>query len=828
MAEDLRIKITGSLDEQKTQSQLQGQLNQIENKLNLQLGNINVNLNSGDFKKAEQSFKKITTEFNREINKAIKQLENADLDNKILKEISRHKARIPSEGSPYHRELMDAKKDSGFPMRVKKGTSIDAILPEISKAVGEAELVMEDIVSAVARGKKKYGYSDVANDPLIKQLEMQTAKAKANMEQMKHASSSSEIFGTQQKGLSDDIAKTNEMLEQQIKLVRKFVNSMNKLGNIQDGIGKTPTVPKLGNNLNGVHDQLMSGLNDAYAKSPLMIDEDFQRIFTRISEMSNKTSIDVAKDIEKEIGQYHKLENSIEDVVNTQQKLDSVTSDKTNGNNGNVNKYSDLQKRVEEIKNSAKDISKVNIQTAEDINDVRKATISYTDDLGRLVKEKYKLVETNNILDDGNESKRLNEWQLDSHDVTDNIEKRNKEEQRLVEQMAKFREQSMARRLADEQKLEKAQTNAINAYLEGNRKEIEAQENLQKEIQKTLTLFEKEKEIQKQNLKRRFQDNVDESALDNQLNKVRGVDPNSFSDMKEFRNWQREINLGFNEISASARTATSHTLTFGQQLSTAMERFPIWMLAATAFYAPLRAMQDMTSRLIEIDTLMTDIQRVMDAPEFQLTDLLNEAVIASEELSSKLTDTLAIIGEFARMGDYSNSELIDMSSTAQVLQNISDLDAKSSVDTLTSAMNNFNITAEESIQVADKLNEVDNNFAISTKDLSDGIRKAASTAKTFGVDINELTGYIAAIGSTTRESGNIIGNGLKTIMSRITTMGGAKTALEGINISIKDMGGNIRPVSDILEELSGKWTTLSDEQRQNLGVTLAGRYQLSR
>jgi TP901 family phage tail tape measure protein len=125
------------------------------------------------------------------------------------------------------------------------------------------------------------------------------------------------------------------------------------------------------------------------------------------------------------------------------------------------------------------------------------------------------------------------------------------------------------------------------------------------------------------------------------------------------------------------------------------------MISATAFYAPLQALESMTSRLIEIDTLMTDIQRVMDAPEFQLTNLLQEAVTASDELSSKLTDTLSIIGEFARMGDYSNSELIDMSSTAQVLQNISDLDAKSSVDTLTSAMNNFNITAEESIQIAD-------------------------------------------------------------------------------------------------------------------------------
>ena len=85
--------------------------------------------------------------------------------------------------------------------------------------------------------------------------------------------------------------------------------------------------------------------------------------------------------------------------------------------------------------------------------------------------------------------------------------------------------------------------------------------------------------------------------------------------------------------------------------------------------------------------------------------------------------------------------------------------------------------------------------------------------------MSDLIGYIAAIGSTTRESGSIIGNGLKTIFSRITTMSEAESILNSVNISIRDMSGNIRPVSDILEELAGKWTTLSDEQRQNIGVT---------
>ncbi|MBZ4317232.1 hypothetical protein LAM21_22730, partial [Mycobacterium tuberculosis] len=38
----------------------------------------------------------------------------------------------------------------------------------------------------------------------------------------------------------------------------------------------------------------------------------------------------------------------------------------------------------------------------------------------------------------------------------------------------------------------------------------------------------------------------------------------------------------------------------------------------------------------------------------------------------------------------------------------------------------------------------------------------------------------------------------------------------------------IKPVATILSDLAGKWKGLNDETRQNLSVTIAGRYQLSR
>lgn len=320
---------------------------------------------------------------------------------------------------------------------------------------------------------------------------------------------------------------------------------------------------------------------------------------------------------------------------------------------------------------------------------------------------------------------------------------------------------------------------------------------------------------------------VDVKGVDDYVAAVKNLTPYS----NNLNQQLAVLDKNFSKISQNAKNTSMEVKqageSFGTMLSKAMVKFPVWMLSATLFYAPIRAMQDMTTRLVEIDTLMVTLQRVMNAPDYRFPQILEESVEMSDRLASKLTDVLSIMGDFARLGK-SDLELSVLAESAQVLQNVSDLDAKGAVDTITAAMNNFNIEAKDSIDIIDKLNEVDNNFAISTQDLSDGMRKAASTAHTFGVDINELIGYIAAIGSTTRESGAIIGNGLKTVMSRITTLGPAEDILNSVGVSIKDMGGGVREVSDILSDLAGKWSTLSAEQQQNIGVTVAGRYQLSR
>jgi hypothetical protein len=71
-------------------------------------------------------------------------------------------------------------------------------------------------------------------------------------------------------------------------------------------------------------------------------------------------------------------------------------------------------------------------------------------------------------------------------------------------------------------------------------------------------------------------------------------------------------------------------------------------------------------------------------------------------------------------------------------------------------------------------------------------------------------------------------NSLKTIFSRMTTMNGSIDALNSVGVAVHDMEGDVRPVSNILDDLGGKWSDLNAEQQQSIGLQIAGRFQLSR
>lgn len=324
--------------------------------------------------------------------------------------------------------------------------------------------------------------------------------------------------------------------------------------------------------------------------------------------------------------------------------------------------------------------------------------------------------------------------------------------------------------------------------------------------------------------------NLSTAPLNNSISQLQTFNTASIQTANNLNNLQRAVgnaSHGLSNVSNNANQATRSTNELGNAFQQAFTKFPIWLIASSSVFLPLQAMRDMTERVIELDSAMISLQRVADAPLYQFEQTIEKSLVNVRELSGVTTEYLDILNEFARM-DNTLTEAMDLANTAQIFTNISDLSAKESVDALTAATLAFNIAKEDSIRIADTLNEVDNNYSITTKDLALSLNKAAQSAKTYGVDLEQLVGYTTAIGAATRESGNVVGNSLKTIFSRIATLPKAQDALAEVGISVRDSSGEMKDVSKIIDELGNKWSTLSKEQQQNTLINVAGTYQQNR
>lgn len=289
-----------------------------------------------------------------------------------------------------------------------------------------------------------------------------------------------------------------------------------------------------------------------------------------------------------------------------------------------------------------------------------------------------------------------------------------------------------------------------------------------------------------------------------------------------------KLRQGMEELTFNA----NRNLSVWEQFKVAMGRFSVWSVAQEGIQATSRALREMMNEILETDKQLTDIKRVIE-DGIDIDVLQNGAMNMATNLGNSFHDVLDAVGEVARAyGEFNEQQILAVANTATLMSNVSDISATEAINSLIGTMKAFNIEAQDSIRIVDSWNEVDNNFAISTEQIASAFEKSSATAQTFGVTMEENLGNITAIGGVTMETGQVIGNALKTIYSRITTLDGAKAVLKSVGVAITEIGedgrATSRNVQDILGDLAGKWDQLSSAQKQNIGVQVAGRNQLSR
>lgn len=188
--------------------------------------------------------------------------------------------------------------------------------------------------------------------------------------------------------------------------------------------------------------------------------------------------------------------------------------------------------------------------------------------------------------------------------------------------------------------------------------------------------------------------------FDNLLKEIEQIDPASQKAKKSID----EASNSLNRMKAEATAAGRESMTFMDSFRVAMEKFPVWMAASTAFYSTVRGIRDVFTQIVALDSQMTVLSRVA-GDGLDVNKTLAEAV----ELASKLGNEIADVNEgfiaFARQG-FRDGDLTKMAEYATLLGNISELSVEDASSILTAGMKAFNIEAENSIRIVDSLNEV--------------------------------------------------------------------------------------------------------------------------
>jgi TP901 family phage tail tape measure protein len=147
-----------------------------------------------------------------------------------------------------------------------------------------------------------------------------------------------------------------------------------------------------------------------------------------------------------------------------------------------------------------------------------------------------------------------------------------------------------------------------------------------------------------------------------------------------------------------------------------------------------------------------------------------------------------------------------------------------------------NATAEErrqmiyrnSMRVLDELNTIENRSAATMQQITYVMNQFASQAELTGESIAAM----AAMSATLIEAGEEQGKGgraLRMIYARLgANTNGAADAIQNLGIQLYDAEGNMRPFSQILEEVARRYETMNGAEQQALAQSIAGNRHYTR
>jgi TP901 family phage tail tape measure protein len=303
-----------------------------------------------------------------------------------------------------------------------------------------------------------------------------------------------------------------------------------------------------------------------------------------------------------------------------------------------------------------------------------------------------------------------------------------------------------------------------------------------------------------------------------------------------------KLSQQFRQIQTQAQATDSTSKGFfgnlKTQLKESIETMLKYQLAYKIIQETIQAIKSMVNAVCELDSTLTEFNKVADLSTEQLSDFADEAYEAATKIGRTGKDMIEAATEFKRAG-YELDESLEMGNAALVMTNVADgIDQTSdAASTLISVLKGFNIDDSEIMTIVDKMNNVSNNSPVGFDNLADGLERVSGTMYQAGNSIDETIGLLTG-GFAQLRNMEKVSTGLVTISQRLRAVDEDGDEIDGlsaelsesfgsIGVAIEDSNGELRSTYDILADYAKIYPTLTSEQKQYFAELAAGKRQVN-
>ena len=270
-----------------------------------------------------------------------------------------------------------------------------------------------------------------------------------------------------------------------------------------------------------------------------------------------------------------------------------------------------------------------------------------------------------------------------------------------------------------------------------------------------------------------------------------------------------------------------------KKLATTFMNTMRWQVASSVLMGITSAAQETIQHMADLDKALTNISIVTGKSEQEMARFAKTAHAAAKELSvTALEYTEASLIYFQQ--GLSSKDVKERTDVTTKLAKVVGENAETVSEWMTAIWNNFDDGSVSLERYADTLAALGAATASSADEIAGGLEKFAAVAETVGLSFDYAAAALATITAETRQSEDVVGTALKTILARMenlklgetledgTTLGQYSEALMKVGVSIKDSNGALKEMDTILDEVGMRWQTLTKDEQVALAQGVAG------